>query len=169
MYALKYVYTGNSVVFGTQFENFTVQCHTVITVWQISRSFYSSCDILWKHLCFFCTSVCNMVVYFSNLSVVYVCTCTLVHTYCTLGCPSTYNTCYMSRLLPTSHPTLPTPPLTLPKLPFSLHTPYTSTHSPHATVQPPHSILSAPHNLIPSPSAQTLINTSTSKSDINPP
>ena len=49
------------------------------------------------------------------------------------------------------------------------HTPYTSTHSPHTTVQPPHSIPSAPHNLIPSPSAQTLINTSTSKSDINPP
>ena len=55
---------------------------------------------------------------------------------------------------PTSHPTLPSPP---------------RTHSPHTTVQPPHSIPSAPHNLIPSPSAQTLINTSTSKSDINPP
>ena len=53
----------------------------------------------------------------------------------------------------TSHPTPPTPP----------------THSLHATFQPPHSIPSAPHNLIPSPSAQTLINTSTSKSDINPP
>ena len=49
------------------------------------------------------------------------------------------------------------------------HTPYTSIHSPRTTVQPPHSIPSAPHNLIPSPSAQTLINTSTSKSNINPP
>ena len=54
---------------------------------------------------------------------------------------------------PTSHPPLPTPP----------------TQSPHTTVQPPHSIPSAPYNLIPSPSAQTPINTSTSKSDINPP
>ena len=60
---------------------------------------------------------------------------------------------YMSRLLPHIPP----------------HTPYTSTHSPHTTVQPPHSIPSAPHNLIPSPSAQTFINTFTSKSDINPP
>ena len=60
---------------------------------------------------------------------------------------------YMSRLLPHIPP----------------HTPYTSTHSPHAIFQPPRSIPSAPHNLIPSPSAQTLINTSTSKSDINPP
>ena len=54
---------------------------------------------------------------------------------------------------PTSHSTLSTPP----------------THSLHTTFQPPHSIPSAPHNLIPSPSAQTLINTATTKSDINPP
>ena len=60
---------------------------------------------------------------------------------------------YMSRLLPHIPP----------------HTPSTSIHSPRTTVQPPHSIPSAPHNLIPSPSAQTLISTSTSKSDINPP
>ena len=106
--------------------------------------------------------------YFSNLVyVVYVCTCTWVHihtyicwfvhtcmVWCTLGCPSTYNTCIHVQ----------TPPPHIPP-----HTPYTSTHSPHTTFQPPHSIPSAPHNLIPSPSARTLINTSTSKFDINPP
>ena len=122
--------------------------------------------------------------YFSNLVyVVYICTCTWVHihtyicrfvhtcmVWCTLGCPSTYNTCVHVKT-PPPHPT-----------PHSLHLPLTSphylsastlptppTHSPHATFQPPHSIPSAPHNLIPSPSAQTLINTSTTKSDINPP
>ena len=104
--------------------------------------------------------------YFSNLVyVVYVCTCTWVHihTYICRFVHTWYGAhwvvlvhtipVYMSRLLPHISP----------------HTPYTSTHSPHATFQPPHSIPSAPHNLIPSPSAQTLINTSTSKSDINPP
>ena len=91
-----------------------------------------------------------------------VCTCTLVHMRVS-ACIHRYGAhwvvlvhtipVYMSRPLPHIPP----------------HTPYTSTHSPHTTIQPPHSIPSAPHNLIPSPSAQTLINTSTFKSDINPP
>ena len=77
--------------------------------------------------------------------------CTYVHAYvwCTLGCPSTYNTCIHVKT-PPPHP----------------HTP---PHFPHLHSLSPHSIPSTPHDLIPSPSAQTLINTSTSKSDINPP
>ena len=77
--------------------------------------------------------------YFSNLVyVVYVCTCTWVHihmyicrfvhtcmVWCTLGCPSTYNTCIHVKT-PPPHPTPHSLhlPLTLPKLPFSLHTQY---------------------------------------------